>query len=590
MIRIGRLAGGTRRTRRALRAGLVSLLLGGGVALAGPVTPVGAAAPASEDTSAAVTYQLNASHDGFYDDPGFVAPFPKAWSKTLVGTVGYPLIAEGRVFVAVANPASRNVIVEALSLATGEVLWGPTPVGGSTAGWIAYDDGRVFAINNEGDLSAIDAVTGTLDWTVDLPYKYSFSSPPTTVDGVVYVVGSGTGGTLYAVDAETGHIVWANHHAGSGDHSSPAVDGEGVYVSFSCHQAYRFDFAGAQVWHHSGPCVGGGGRTPVLHGGNVYVRGASGFEADVVLDAGTGEPVGVFDADFAPAFNDESIASIADGVLTLADAASGVERWSTSNSDYVTAPIVTNDYVIAGRADGSVDAFDLTGALDWSERAPAGIDPPEEHNNERMLSGLAAADGALLVPAGSTITAFFSVDNPTVAIRTGPAKQHAMGPSTSFSFWSADPTAHYICTLNGESKPCTSPVRYRGLDNGSHYFTVRQAGTSVGLASRAFKVDAVGPVVRLRPFRPLLSRDPTAKARWSAIDATSKVAAYQLRVRKARLGDRPPAWSVRTPTTRKTAVLKLRTHSRLCASVRAKDTLGNWSAWSSNQCVRSIRN
>ena len=70
------------------------------------------------DPNASVAYQHDPAHDGRSLDTSFVAPFTQAWSTKLGGTVGYPLIADGRVFVTVAHASGYGNDVVALSLAT----------------------------------------------------------------------------------------------------------------------------------------------------------------------------------------------------------------------------------------------------------------------------------------------------------------------------------------------------------------------------------------------------------------------------------------------------------------------------------------
>jgi hypothetical protein len=96
-----------------------------------------------------------------------------------------------------------------------------------------------------------------------------------------------------------GQCRWRN-----GDHSSPAVTGENVYVSYACPQSYAFNaVTGQQLWHHDSCCQGGGGATPVVHDGRLYVR--DDFcdpTSGLVLDANTENPIGGFDSLAPPAF------------------------------------------------------------------------------------------------------------------------------------------------------------------------------------------------------------------------------------------------------------------------------------------------
>lgn len=404
-----------RRLRVALP--IAGLLAGGTAVVLG--TPVAATAGGTVDPDASVAYQHDPAHDGDSTDPRFVAPFATAWSATLPGTVGYPLVSDGRVFVTVAPSSHPGNDVEALSLATGDVLWGPIPVGGTyRSGAIAYDGGQVFAITSDGTLTALDAATGDVAWTTQLAGQYSFTSPPTAVGGTVYVGGAGTGGTLYAVDEATGTTTWTASVM-NGDDSSPAVDADGVYVSYACEQAYRFDLAGALVWHHTTDCEGGGGRTPVLHDGSVYIRDDAG-KPPAVLDAASGDQVASYAAGPAPAFDGQHMVTVSGGVLTASDTAGGDPLWHAL-TDAVTAPLIANGYVIEGRADGVVEARHLqNGELVWRGRAGAPLSAPDEHNAV-TLTGLAQGDGALVVPAGSTLTVFTpAVDTVAPSVRLAP--------------------------------------------------------------------------------------------------------------------------------------------------------------------------
>lgn len=537
------------------------------------------------DPNASVAYQHDPAHDGRSLDTSFVAPFTQAWSTELGGTVGYPLIADGRVFVTVAHASGYGNDVEALSLATGERLWGPTSIGGTYwTGSIAYDAGRVFAINYDGKLTALDAATGAVAWSRQLAGQYAFTSPPTAVDGTVYVGGAGSGGTLYAVDEASGSTEWTAAVA-NGDDSSPAVDDSGVYVSYACEQAYRFDLAGSMIWHHDTDCEGGGGRTPVLYDGRLYIRDDAG-KPPAVLDGATGAQTATYAAGPAPAFDGRHMAAVSGGVLSVSDVSTGDPIWHTAGGDYTTAPLIANGYVIEGRANGSVEARQVQdGRLAWSGQAGAALLSPDEHN-ATILTGLAEGDGALAVPAGSTLTVFVPTGDTTVTLTGGPAQGATIGSVATFRFTSGVRNAQYVCTLDGATEPCTSPVRFDGLDHGRHLFSVSVAHATSGAATRTFSVDTIAPVARVVPFKPSVIYRETTTAHWTASDVGSGVRVHQARTRQAAIGASLPSWSVRAPTTATSASLYIRRHSRLCVSVRAEDRVGNWSGWSAAECVR----
>jgi len=568
---------------RTLLASVLVTAAVGGLAVVG--TPQAGASDPTADPYAAVAYQHDPAHDGNSADPSFVAPLTKAWSKTLAGTVGYPLIADGRVFVTVAHTPNYGDDVEALSLETGDVLWGPTSIGGTYwAGSIAYDKGQIFAVNFDGSLTAFDAVTGDVNWTSSLGGQWSFTSPPTAVDGTVYVGGAGSGGTLYAVDETSGTTKWTAQVA-NGDHSSPAVDAGGVYVSYACEQTYRFAFDGSLGWHHSTGCAGGGGRTSVVHGGKLYVRDDAGM-APAVLDAATGSQLGTFVGGPAPAFDERHEVTVSGGVLTVSDLASGDSLWRMPGDNAVTAPLIANGYVIEGSSDGRVEArYVQDGNLAWSGSVGAPLTDPDEHNAGKLV-GLAEGDGALAVPAGSTLTVFAPAGNTDVLITGGPANGAIVGPKrVTYRFTSVVPNADYRCTIDAHTAPCSSPVSLIDLEGGTHHFAVAVAYALRGAASRSLRVDDDGPSVRLEAFRSLVTHSASVTARWTVFDDLSGVRAYQLRLRRAHAGSRWSRWSSPAGTTATSASLRLSPDSRLCASVRAQDQVGNWSRWSAEQCV-----
>jgi outer membrane protein assembly factor BamB len=357
----------------------------------------------------AVAYQLDPAHAGRIDlgaPPSF--PADPAWVATVAGDVTYPLVAGGKVFV-VAQGASTAELV-ALDLATGAVAWGPVTASGTT--WRiashAFDRGRVFTIDFDGVLRAFDAATGAAAWTVDLPWQYAFTAPPTALGGVVYVGGAGSGGTVYAVAEDDGRILWT-HPVANGDDSGPAVGLDGVYVSYPC-QVYKLDLlTGAPIWHWSTGCSGGGGATIALGHGKVHVRDWVRDPVGIVLDAFDATFLGTFGAGRTmvpiPALGGDATFFLTSGLLEARDLA-GALRWSfrvdaPPTSGTLGAPaIVLGDAVVAGASTGAVYALDAaTGALRWTGDAGASIAGGD-------TGALAAGEGYLVVPAGRRIVAW----------------------------------------------------------------------------------------------------------------------------------------------------------------------------------------
>lgn len=380
-----------------------------GAVVAATISPAAAAAKKPSPPPAvtpAVAYGLNGAHTGVVADAVAARPSQR-WATDLGGPISYPLIVGSRVYVTVGDTASYGSRLFALDAATGTVVWGPVELGGPYY-WsgIAYDGGRVFALNGGGLLQAFDAASGAPSWARQLPGQSSFSSAPTAVGGVVYTGGAGSGGTVYAVDAATGAVRWTAPVA-NGDESSPAVSASGVYVSYACGQAYDLSpTTGALIWHRSTACSGGGGKTPVLAGGRLYVRD---FSYPAVLDALNGSVVGPWvSSGPAPAVDGTTTYTRTGSTLTAAAVGSGATRWSFGGDGTLSsAPVVAGSTVLIGSASGNLYGLSAsTGAVTWSANVGSGIPAPDEQNVSQPLTGLATSGGLVVVPAGRRLVAY----------------------------------------------------------------------------------------------------------------------------------------------------------------------------------------
>jgi outer membrane protein assembly factor BamB len=364
-------------------------------------------APAGTPPDESVAWQNNALHDGYNPASRLVPPLTLKWSRDFSGSgvtsISYPLIAQGLVFITTATANFDNALL-ALDEHTGATIWS-ADVGGSNFANAAYDSGKVFVVNGDGLMKAFDAAVGTLLWSVSLPGQYSFTSPPTAVNGIVFTGGAGSGGTVYAVDETNGAVLWMMP-VENGDHSSPAVTQGKVFVSYACPQSYSFDAtSGQQLWHYSSCCGGGGGKTPVVHAEQVYVRDDYCDQTGgLVLDANTGTVVRGFDSDRLPAFFGDLALFLQSGTLRAVDS-NGQVLWSfAGDGDLTSAPLIANQTIYIGSNSGTLYGLNATGQQIWSTQVGAPIPAPDEHNFF-LTTGLGAGDGLLIVPAGSVFPA-----------------------------------------------------------------------------------------------------------------------------------------------------------------------------------------
>jgi outer membrane protein assembly factor BamB len=571
--------------RRSAFIAALSCVLAGSVA--GPVVAT-ASAPAP---TSAVAYQEDAAHDGHSDDASFVGPLSKLWTANLGGEVFYPLIVGDRVFIDSVNASGSGTSVEARSLNSGDLLWGPIDIGGLYKfGGISYDDGRVFALNHGGTLWAFDAASGAQDWSVQLPGQYSFTSSPTAHDGAVYVSGAGSGGTVYAVDEANGHVTWSQA-VENGDSSAPAVDSSGVYVSYACEQAYSFTAQGALRWHHSTGCEGGGGRTDVLHAGVDYIRDDAGM-TPAELSESDGTQDGSFTTNHAPAFEGSTMVTLGGGgVLTATDLDSGTTIWRNQAKSWWTAPLIVNGYVVAGARDGTVELLDeRTGTREWSGSAGSTIRAPNEHNAVGVV-GLAEANGALAVPADDKLTLFSGATTPHARITRGPGARSYVRSRATFRFDSNQSGASYKCTLDHNTVGCTSPYTITDLSNGPHRFSVAVTGYPASAAARQFVADRRAPKSTMAQPRPRFPSSRRVRASWRATDKGSGVRWYDVRLRRTANDGSAGHWQriSRLTDVRVTqARIAVRQHATECLSVRARDRVGNVSGWSAPRCVTGL--
>lgn len=356
-----------------------------------------------------VAYQIDPAHSGRGTAGANGPSFPPSayWSTTLNGGVSYPLIAAGKVIVMTgANPNSSSgtdhgTSLYALDETGGAVIWGPIAIPGSYH-WAAqaYDGGKVFVVNDDNVLRSFDAATGAAGWSLQLPGQYASSAPPTAVNGMVYVSGSGTGGTLYAVDESNGDVLWTAPVA-NGDDSSPTVSNDGVFVAYPC-QVYKFDpFAGMLLWHYDRGCDGGGGNTTVFAAGQLYDRDDA-YPAGRIFDAETGQQVSMFTSTAIPVISGQFAYYLHNGTLSAVDRATQNTRWTFAGDGGLhIAPIVIDSAVVIASTTGTVYALNAaTGAVLWSGQAAAGI------SDQAVKVGLGTADGYLVVPSGDAVNAW----------------------------------------------------------------------------------------------------------------------------------------------------------------------------------------
>ena len=424
----------------------------------------------------------------------------------------------------------------------GATLW--TFELGGTFWWGAacYENGRVFALNGSGMLRAIDAATGGLIWSVQLPGQFSFDSAPTVHQGVIYTAGAGSGGTLYAVNANTGAVLWTKSVA-NGSMSSPVVTSDGIYVSYSCPNVYKLNPAtGATIWHYTTGCSGGGGKTPVLYNDRLYVRDFP----DTIHDSNTGNVIGNFTSKHTPAFSgnrgfflngSDGFGSF--GILEARDVNTHALLWSFAGDGTLqSAVLVVNDYVYVGSAQGKLYAVNAaTGQKEWETNAGAGIPYVDEQNVSQPLTSFAAAEGLLVVPTATTLVAYESAPDVTppstsIIIPGINLEQEVFNHAVSVTLVATDDlsgVANTFYNINGgatQTYTNTFPISNDGVYT-IEYWSVDVAGNTETHKTRNVTIDATGPSTQLVPTGTLGTNGWHRSAVQFSLSATDNLSGVQ---------------------------------------------------------------
>jgi outer membrane protein assembly factor BamB len=359
---------------------------------------------------AQATFHADAARTGAYPSAGpLTAPTVKWTFKTAGPIVTTPAIAGGVVYI-----ASTSGHLYAIDQASGQEKWN-FKSRMSIASSPAVADGTVYFVSSAGSLAALDASNGQPRWVYAIEYERRFeakglhgyapstqtipdawdvyTSSPAVVAGRVYF-GSGDG-NVYAVDAKTGVLQW-KFATGDVVHASPAVADGTVYIGSWDGNLYAIDAgSGQQKW------VFKGGQDPAIHNqvgfqsspavvdGIVYVgcRDAHVY----AIDAATGRkkwdyPTSKSWVNVTPAVRDGLVyAATSDSSRFFAlDARTGRLRFNFDAKAYVfSSPALAGPLAYFGSHNGWLYAVDAkSGQLAWKFQTEGSKADPGKVLNE----------------------------------------------------------------------------------------------------------------------------------------------------------------------------------------------------------------
>ena len=255
----------------------------------------------------------------------------------VVGTAGtMPAVVSGD------TDESRAGIVVGLDTATGEKRWsfsGPDDwFGGPAVG-----GGRVYLGNHDGTVFALDPAGGEELWRWTGEEQASVLAPPTYHDGTLYVGVHGLG-QLVALDAKRGEERWRKRLKAPNVKSSPAVDGDRVYVGATGGESSDYDAPDEPT---PTPTTDGGGGMPTVEiSGSVFALSAADGDIEWRYEAG-------HDFRSSPAVvGDRVYIGGGSRLLSLARG-DGTEQWYVPFGEFVdSSPAVVEGRAYIGSADG----------------------------------------------------------------------------------------------------------------------------------------------------------------------------------------------------------------------------------------------
>jgi len=175
----------------------------------------------------------------------------KLWARKLGSlSASTPAIEDGRVFVTLLRAGSAGRIV-CLRFGDGKILWSKSLSSRSESSPLVHN-GRVFFGSEGGTLYALDAQSGKQDWTYRAGGAVK-GSPTLSDDGILFF--GAYGGSVHAVRARDGARIWSKSAAGGlrggNFYATAAVAYGRVYIGATDGRAYSLSAKDGRIaWAH----------------------------------------------------------------------------------------------------------------------------------------------------------------------------------------------------------------------------------------------------------------------------------------------------------------------------------------------------
>jgi len=305
-------------------------------------------------------------------------------------------------------------------------------------------DNVVAFLGNDEVVRGVDTKDGTVLWTRDMDTDIGAGARSfvSAAGNTILLTASGPGlnpnpgpsdpdRSLWALDIQTGDVLWTIAVPAGGSIGHPATDGDLVFVwvaESAAEISFRaLDLAdGAEVWRTEGAM---GLGPPLVDDGEVWTGSDDGalrgFDAQTGTELIRFDRIGLGLAGVAstPAVTEDRVFFGNDnGTFYAIDRSSGDLVWSfeTGSPNLPSSPVIANDLVIFGSFDGGVYALDIdSGDVRWRY----------DGGETLFLSSAAVADATVYIASLLPPTSLLALD-----ARTGePIWQLPIGEQTGAS-------------------------------------------------------------------------------------------------------------------------------------------------------------
>ena len=284
-----------------------------------------------------------------------------------------PAIADGRAFV-----LDSESTVSAFALDAGQPVWSLDLVpdreddDASLGGGVAYAGSVLYATTAFGDVTAIDAASGTILW--QRAVGGVFRTAPAVADGRLFAVSADN--RLFALDAGNGELLWTHEGivepAGLLGAAVPAVSGELVVAAYSSGEVFALRVENGRVaWSDS-----------------------------LILQGRFGSRTSLADIDASPVIDRDLVfAASQGGSLVAIDLRSGLRIWEREVASAET-PWIAGGYLYVATVDAELVCLRRRdGRVRWVAPLPR-FEDPEDREGPIVWTGPILAGGRLIV-AGS---------------------------------------------------------------------------------------------------------------------------------------------------------------------------------------------